>query len=1081
MTSERFQQYIDEVRAKSRLDEILRGQGCKLVRQGRAWRCLSPLRKERTPSFDVYPDNTWYDYGTQEGGDIFAFVMKRDGCDFKTAAATLGDLASIERYWEHASFDDKDKFYQEVMARTEMHSTYSILTDAIDWYAHALPDFARKLYNEHYGLTDETIERLKLGWGHLGLWEYLHHEQHYSAEACLRTGLFVRKKSATHEFFANRLILPYWVHGQVRYAIGRRVEGHTSDEAWEKAKYKKLRTHSDKHSYISIHVSNDIFYNEDVLAKHVGELVITEGITDCIALDQHGFSALSPVTTSFRERDKPRLGRLLEKLKSHGSKIIICNDADVLADGKRPGEMGALKTAAFLHSLGHSVHIATLPRPEGSQKLDVCEHLRDHGQEAMRRVLDEAKPYLDYLIDGVPVDAEPAKKSTLLEPVIAAIATRPPIEREALLRHVSLRFGIKLSTLEAMAREVTPEAVAADETKPAVKKDFLGGHLRGEVFEDLDETGSFVYMARAKNGASEQVSTFTLTARKRVLQEGREVLLCDAATVSGKTFPNLLLHPEAWESRRAFFKTFPTVDMAFTGSDENVQGVRALLSQEQVPVLEGTSKIGYFASSKGPRWTWLGGCIDSSGIQADPDVICTSTATSFSQMLRYVDTPSADTRHLASRVYPTLFGLNQPEVILPLIAWFHAAALRPIIVQYLGSFPVLMVYGSAGSGKTTIIQRVFWPLLGFDQASVYPCTSSEFAMNYGLQKTTSIPVVFDEFKPADMEKRQVSSIKRLVRASYGETVEEKGRRDQLVNSYSLTAPLVIIGESPLDGDVSLLERQIVINPQRDGISGMTVAAKGHRAAFALVQSLPLYQLAVPYIKWLLVQDVNAALFRSARTEAQQVIDSISEEGAFGERVQKNIATFLLGLRLFTLWCAHLGIDATFDPALVVRTVRALLCETGMGAVVDENGIESIVPVAAKDAFDIFLEDLSALAHVGDLVEGVHYAYVEEQLCLHLDSCYNVYLEKRAQRHQPDMTNGMSALRRTVSEKHRRGEYVLSVGKQVPLSGSLPGMTDNQRRVRCIVVNPRRVPEALQFMPFPCRYPRTHGGHRVGDN
>lgn len=48
-----------------------------------------------TPSFAVWPETgTWKCFGTcNEGGDVFAFVMKRDGCDFKAALEIVQNMA----------------------------------------------------------------------------------------------------------------------------------------------------------------------------------------------------------------------------------------------------------------------------------------------------------------------------------------------------------------------------------------------------------------------------------------------------------------------------------------------------------------------------------------------------------------------------------------------------------------------------------------------------------------------------------------------------------------------------------------------------------------------------------------------------------------------------------------------------------------------------------------------------------------------------------------------------------------------------------------------------------------------------
>lgn len=50
----------------------------------------SPFREERTPSFCIYKNsNSYYDYGSSEGGDVINLVEKLHGYDFLNAVKFL--------------------------------------------------------------------------------------------------------------------------------------------------------------------------------------------------------------------------------------------------------------------------------------------------------------------------------------------------------------------------------------------------------------------------------------------------------------------------------------------------------------------------------------------------------------------------------------------------------------------------------------------------------------------------------------------------------------------------------------------------------------------------------------------------------------------------------------------------------------------------------------------------------------------------------------------------------------------------------------------------------------------------------
>ena len=53
-----------------------------LRKSGKRLIALCPLHKEKTPSFFVYPDNSFYCYGCQVGGDVITLVKSLYGLDF---------------------------------------------------------------------------------------------------------------------------------------------------------------------------------------------------------------------------------------------------------------------------------------------------------------------------------------------------------------------------------------------------------------------------------------------------------------------------------------------------------------------------------------------------------------------------------------------------------------------------------------------------------------------------------------------------------------------------------------------------------------------------------------------------------------------------------------------------------------------------------------------------------------------------------------------------------------------------------------------------------------------------------------
>ena len=83
---------------KSRLDivEVIR-EYLPLKRAGINFSARCPFHDEKSPSFYVSPTRqTFRCFGCGEGGDIFSFIQKREGLDFKEALQLLARKANVE-------------------------------------------------------------------------------------------------------------------------------------------------------------------------------------------------------------------------------------------------------------------------------------------------------------------------------------------------------------------------------------------------------------------------------------------------------------------------------------------------------------------------------------------------------------------------------------------------------------------------------------------------------------------------------------------------------------------------------------------------------------------------------------------------------------------------------------------------------------------------------------------------------------------------------------------------------------------------------------------------------------------------
>lgn len=434
--------FIASVRSRVNLVSLI-GRYTKVWQEGDLYVCCSPLRVEKTASFKIYPDGKYWDYGTDTGGDCFTFMMQKENLTFAEALYRLAEDCGIEVPRRNGVAMSHEDMVEEI----ERHSVFDMLTQAAHHYHFILPTKMRnEFYYRQYGFNDETIDRFKLGWSDGSLYEYFSGKLKYSKANCLKTGLFVETSNGVVDAFQDRLIFPYWVAGECRYMIGRKTI-YTSDNSYERAKYKKLKVHSERRKTVSHFISNNVFYNEGDGRIKTKRLIITEGVADCISAIQHGFKCISPVTRQFRKKDIPAL---IEAAKN-ADEIIICNDNDVLPDGRKPGEEGALNTAEALHRARRNVRIAEIPRLEGT-KIDLCDYLRLYGADAAKKVFDEAKTLIQWKMDRLLEETKEPSEPQIQE-LVRIVAHESELTRSRTLDIIAKRMKLAKKPLKAKLAE----------------------------------------------------------------------------------------------------------------------------------------------------------------------------------------------------------------------------------------------------------------------------------------------------------------------------------------------------------------------------------------------------------------------------------------------------------------------------------------------------------------------------------------------------------------------------------------------------------------------------------------------------
>ena len=430
-------------------------------------------RSQSHRSLHVWLDKQgWFCHACGTGGDVLQLVefvrfgvvtrgqsgsmpdSHRQARDFLAARVRLPPLSKLAS----GSPEEAEEAHQLTLRVREA------LTAFADVYHQRLVGNPEVLawFRGKYGISEETISRLQIGYAENGV---------PSVARTLMDGpgaFTMRELAATSvfrptaqdglvPFFDGRIVFPYWSRGHVVFMIGRSTPW-TPDHEWEKSKYKKLAIHNDRNnSHVSPYIRNDVLYNEDVLLARPERVIITEGVTDCISLMEHGFPVVSPVTVQIREADWERLLPKLAGVKT----VYICQDNEI----SEAGMQGALKTARILAQHGIATRVAVLPLGEKQQaareklaglhggsaeaddlladaKIDVNEFFASGKTAAdFEAILAAAQTPLELAISKLNTEIPDADLSRLLEPILSEVGRLDPIEQDRHLRLIQTRCG----------------------------------------------------------------------------------------------------------------------------------------------------------------------------------------------------------------------------------------------------------------------------------------------------------------------------------------------------------------------------------------------------------------------------------------------------------------------------------------------------------------------------------------------------------------------------------------------------------------------------------------------------------------
>ena len=387
---------LDEIKSKIDIVDLVSETGVKLRHAGKNYTGFCPFHdNKKTPAFVVWPESgTWRCFGQcNEGGDIFKFVMKREGIDFKDAMQKLALRAGVEiKEYTRESPEQKEAY----------ENLRKLLEDSIIYYRTHLYNNKEILsyLKEKRGLSDSTIETFGLGYAPAGYDNFLKHfsSKGYSEQDLVNSGMLSeREDGKIFDRFRNRIMIPIRDENGKMSGFGARIVDPNDIPKFLNSPETPLFS------------KGRLLYGLDRARKPIrvaDQAVIVEGYLDVIALHQAGYeNVVSPMGTALTE-DQLRL------LKKSTRRIVLALDPDVAGqkavlrglDAARSamdkeGELafdarGLLRNESRLQA---DLRVASIP-----DDLDPDEIVaRD--KEEWKKLIENAKPIVTHVMDSLAV------------------------------------------------------------------------------------------------------------------------------------------------------------------------------------------------------------------------------------------------------------------------------------------------------------------------------------------------------------------------------------------------------------------------------------------------------------------------------------------------------------------------------------------------------------------------------------------------------------------------------------------------------------------------------------------------------
>lgn len=414
---------IDKIRDASDIVSIVERLGVSLRKQGVNHWGLCPFHDDRKASLCVSQSKQIFTcFSCNKTGNVFSFVMEKEGMTYPEAVRWLGKEAGIDVPTEELTPEQKQANDDRESVRIVLEATQSLFEGQL------LANEEARKYLASRDIKNDSVKRYGLGFAPGK--GFIHNtllERGYNEKYMLK-GDVIRKsedKGRLHDTFQQRITFPY-------YDRRGRLVGWTGRAIGKEAKVKYLNT-----GETALFTKGDQIFGlwqaRQAISK-AGFAYVCEGQMDVISMAQRGVgNIVAGSGTAFTEQQRKLLKGVTRKLV-------------MLYDGDEAGARAALKHVRSCVEAGFDVRCVYL-----SGGVDPDDLARKIGEGIGQWLIDHTNSYVEYLCKTRFDRANDAHgQAEAVREIVGVVAMEPPEVRERMLREISKRTETSLETLNSI-------------------------------------------------------------------------------------------------------------------------------------------------------------------------------------------------------------------------------------------------------------------------------------------------------------------------------------------------------------------------------------------------------------------------------------------------------------------------------------------------------------------------------------------------------------------------------------------------------------------------------------------------------